>query len=70
MTEEGAWGEVRGIMGDAVRLAALGIGCGDVNCESMTDVSVSMVMGEGGASSSAVEACREVIPPTLATSST
>ena len=53
-----------------MRLAALGIGCGDVNCVSMTGVSVSMVMGEGGASSSAVEACREVIPPTLATSST
>jgi len=53
---DGAWGEVREIMGDALRLDALGIGCGDVNCGSMTGVSVSMVMGEGGASSSAVEA--------------
>lgn len=53
---EGAWGEVRGIMGDAVRFVALGIGCGDVNCVSMPGVSVSMVMGEGGASSSAEEA--------------
>jgi len=69
-TEEGAWGEVRGIMDDAVRFPALGIDCGDVNCVSMTGVSVSMVMGEGGASSSAEEACLEVIPPTLATSST
>lgn len=43
-------------MGDAVRFAALGIGCGDVNCVSMPGVSVSMVMGEGGASSSAEEA--------------
>lgn len=58
-------------MGDAVRFAALGIGCGDVNWGSMTGLSVSMVIGgEGGASSSAVHACREVIPPTLATSST
>ena len=57
-------------MGDAVRFAVPVIGCGDVNCASMTGASVSMVMGEGGASSSAVEAWREVIPPTFATSST
>lgn len=54
---EGAWGEVREIKGDAVRFAALDMGCGDVKGGSMTAaVSVSMVMGEGGASSSAVEA--------------
>ena len=57
-------------MGDAVRFDALGIDCGDVNCVSIPGVSVSMVIGDGGASSSAVEAWREVIPPTLATSST
>ena len=67
---EEAWGEVREIMGDAPRFGPLGIDCGDINWGSMTDVSVSMVMGDGGSSLSAVEACREVIPPTLATSST
>ena len=67
---EEAWGEVRAIMGDAPMFGALGIDCGDVNWGSMTDASVSMAMGEGGASSSAVDAWREVIPPTFATSST
>lgn len=56
-------------MGDAVRFAVPGTGCGDVNCASITGASVSMVIGEGGASSSAVEVLREVIPPVLATSS-
>ena len=46
---------MREIIGDVVRFV-FGKGCGDVNWESMAGVSMSMVIGEGGASSSAVEA--------------